>query len=137
MDPYCTLVPKLTGTDFHEIRRKAFAIYRTIAAKTKRKPYIRSAYFGHEKIFLAFFWDHLFDLSARNRVRRLKFYPCALDLVAHSKSKPTVKINPNNLSEKLSRFIGITRNNERFAVQIKEDLKRKEKHLISIFPIDV
>lgn len=61
MKAYQTKTAKLSGTDFHEVHKKAFAIYQKIAKKTKRRPYIRSAYFKKEKIFLTLFWPHLHE----------------------------------------------------------------------------
>jgi len=61
MKAYKTKASKLAGTDFHEVRKKAFALYQNIQRRSHRRPYIRSAYFKKEKIFLALFWQHLFD----------------------------------------------------------------------------
>lgn len=51
------------------------------------------------------------------------------------KSKRRTK-NPNNSKEMLYRFYGTDANNEIFCVQIKENLKKKQKFLISVFPVD-
>ena len=50
MNVYQTKVKKLQGTDFREVRKKAFAVYQQITKKSKRKPYIRSVYFKKEKM---------------------------------------------------------------------------------------
>ncbi|NIA02251.1 MAG: hypothetical protein GWP15_02615 [Nitrospirae bacterium] len=126
---------KLPGTNFREVRKKAFKFYQQIKKRTKRKPYVRSAYFKKDKIFLDLFWSHLFE--KRNFVdlmRRIKFYPCALELIRNSSLEPTSKENPNKSSEILHRFVGVIPNKEIFFVQIKENKRNGQKYLISVFP---
>jgi hypothetical protein len=53
----------------------------------------------------------------------------------NARVEPIIKSNPNKLAEKLYRFVGMTADNELFAIQVKEDLKRGEKHFISVFPL--
>ena len=134
VDIYHTQISKLTGTDYREVLRKANAVYRKIASKTKRKPYVRSMYFKKEKIFLNYFWQHLYQKNRPDRLRRLEFYACALDLVVHSRVHPNIMRNPEKQSEVLYRFKGITRTKEFFTVQIKEDPRNKNKHFISVYP---
>ena len=134
MKTYKTKSIILAGTSYKEISKKAFGLYNGIRRKTKRRPYIRSAYFKKDKIFLDYFWQHLWGKNWRDRVRRLKYYPCALDLIKNSRGDPTSKQNPNNSAEILHRFAGITRTKELFFIQIKEDKKTDQKSLISIFP---
>lgn len=126
---------KLAGSDFHEVNLKAKEVYYQISKKTKRKPYVRSAYFNKEKIFLSLFWQHLFEKQNwRDRVRRLKYFQCGLELIEHSKQKPATEENINKSGELLHRFAGITKNQELFFVQIKENKRNGQKFLISIFP---
>jgi hypothetical protein len=132
---YHTKIPKLIGTDYREINRNARRVFKNIASRTRRKPYIRSAYFKKEKVFLDYFWRHVEEMHWKDRIRRLRYYSCGLDLIVNSHVKPMIKNNPNRTSEILYRFTGITMNKELFAVQIKEDLKREEKHFISVFPL--
>lgn len=134
MKVYQTKVKRLAGTDYREIHSKALVIYKQIKNKTKRKPYIRSSYFKSDKIFLDYFWRHLWEKNWRDRVRRLKYYPCALDLIKNSKAEPVSKQNPNKPTEILHRFAGLTRDKELFFIQIKEDKKTNQKFLMSIFP---
>ena len=125
----------MAGTDFHEVCKKAERIYKPIKNRTKRKPYVRSAYFKKDKIFINLFWQHLFDKKNwRDRTRRLKYFNCALELIRHSKFEPKSKENPNKKSEILHRFAGVTCDNDLFFVQIKEDKKIGHKWLMSIFP---
>ncbi|MFA6486421.1 MAG: hypothetical protein WCT40_03575 [Candidatus Magasanikbacteria bacterium] len=137
MQIYKTRAKKFAGTDFGEVHRQAFGLYTEIKKKSKRRTYIRSAYFAKEKIFLDLYWHHLFEKSNwRDRVRRMKFFGCAVELIQTSHFKPNQTKNPNEPKEMLYRFYGTDANNEIFCVQIKENLKKKQKFLISVFPVD-
>lgn len=133
---YETKIKKLSGTSYDEVYPQALSTYKKIASKTKRRPYIRSLYFNKEKIFLDYFWDHLRTKNHRDRTRRLKYYECALDLIKNAKIEPTSKINPNKSSEILHRFMGKTKNNDLFYVQITERINKKDKYFTSVFPTD-
>ncbi|MSU75059.1 MAG: hypothetical protein EXS55_00885 [Candidatus Magasanikbacteria bacterium] len=75
MPAYKTKAKKLPGTHWWQVSRKAFGLYKQITSKTKRRPYIRSAYFNKQKIFLGLFWSHLHEKdNIRDKVRRLKFF---------------------------------------------------------------
>ncbi|MDP2643096.1 MAG: hypothetical protein Q8P62_04610 [Candidatus Peregrinibacteria bacterium] len=132
---YQTKASILSGTDFREVQKKALAIYAKIKRRSKRIPYVRSAYFQKDKIFLPLFWQHLWDKEKwQDRMRRLKYYASAIELIHHNKFAPKSKENPNKTSEILHRFTGITKENYIFYVQIKENKKSGRKDLISIFP---
>lgn len=135
MKIYQTKIRKLTGTDFREVYWKACGFYRQIKKRTKRRPYIRSIYFKKDKIFLELFWQHLFEKpNWRDRTRRLKYFPCAIELIQKSRFQPISKENPNKRSEILHRFTGITPNGYLFRIQIKEDKRTNQKWLISVYP---
>ncbi|QQR83690.1 hypothetical protein IPJ72_00545 [Candidatus Peregrinibacteria bacterium] len=134
MNTYLSRKTLIPGTNDQEVYKKAILIYRRLIAHTKRRPYVRSAYFGNQKIFLNYFWQHLWQKNWKDRTRRLKLFACAIDLIKHSKFLTSTKINPNNHSELLHRFFGKSRGGESFVVQIKENITNGEKHLISIFP---
>ena len=133
--PYITKVSKITGTNYAEVKKNAGIVFKEIKSKTKRRPYIRSAYFNKEKIFFDYFWNHLLGKSFKERVRRLKFFPCAIDLIKNSKIAPTSEENVDNRKEILHRFLGQTRNKEIFFVQIKENKKTGKKYFMSRFPL--
>lgn len=133
MEAYRTQIKKIAGNDYFEIYDSAFKIYQRIKKRTKRKPYIRSKYFKNNKIFLDYFWSHLHQKNWRDRRRRLRFYPCALDLLKNNQIAPVSKQNSENSSEILHRFIGQTKDNETFYVQVKENINTDKKFLISIF----
>jgi hypothetical protein len=134
MKIFQTKIQKLPGTDYSEVYPQAFAIFKDYKRKTKRRPHVRSAYFNKEKIFLDYFWEHLHQKNSKDRVRRLKFYPCALELIKNSRAEPITKENPNKRSEILHRFAGATPEKELFFVQINEDKRTNKKFLLSVFP---
>jgi hypothetical protein len=136
MKSFSTDIKPLSGTNYSEIHPKAWALYKQIASKTKRRPYVRSAYFKKDKIFLNYFWDHIWQKNLRDRTRRLIYYPCGLDLIQNSRIEPESKINANRKSEVLHRFIGMAPDKKLFSVQIKEDRKSGQKHFISVFPYE-
>src|SRR5690606_9949388 len=113
---YQTKAKKLPGTRYVEVRKKAFDLYTIIKKRSKRRAYIRSAYFNKEKIFLSLFWDHLADKHHKDRTRRLKYFPCALELIRQTKFDPTSVENVDRKSEILHRFVGITAESEIFYV---------------------
>ncbi|MCR4277928.1 MAG: hypothetical protein NUV80_01805 [Candidatus Berkelbacteria bacterium] len=119
------------GRRYSDVAPIARRVFHDIEKKTKRRPYVRSNYFNKEKIFLTQFWQHLEKKNFGDRKRRLKYYRCALELVQLSTVRPTSR---KESGEMLYRFSGKSPNGELFHVQIREDLKAKEKHLISVFP---
>jgi len=132
---YKTKKQKISGTSFKEVNKTAKIIFKQITSKTKRTPYIRSKYFKKEKIFLNLFWSHLFEKREKDRVRRLKFYDCALDLIKNSTYDPETRENFRKKDELLHRFHGILASGEKFVVQVKENKRTKRKDLISIYPL--
>lgn len=135
MKIYKTKAKKLPGTNYSEVLSKALNFYSKIKKRTKRRPYIRSAYFKKDKIFLGLFWSHLKDsTNLRDKTRRLKLLPCAIELLEKSQIEPKSKENPNKKNEILHRFYGKTSKNEKFCVQIKLQKRNNHKYLISIFP---
>lgn len=137
MQYYKTRADKLPGTHWHQVMKKAFGLYKEIKSKSKRRPYLRSAHFDKEKIFLGIFWQNLHEKTNLNdKTRRLKYFPCAVELIQNSRIKPTTKPSKEETSVLLHRFAGITPDGDRFFVQIKEYTKNNQKWLISMFPDD-
>lgn len=92
MKIYRTKSKKLSGTKWPEVNKKALVLYKKIRAKTKRQPYIKSAYFNRDKIFLSLFWRHLHEkVNLRDKTRRIKYFPCAIELIQKSKLDPDRK----------------------------------------------
>lgn len=134
MKIYQTKEKKLSGTDYKEIHSKAIILYKQIKSKTKRKPYVRSAYFKNDKVFLEYFWQHIWQKNWRDRNRRLKYFLCALDLIKNSRMEPLSKQNPNKTGEILHRFAGVTKDKDLFFVQISENKRSGQKLFMSVFP---
>ncbi|KKP79665.1 MAG: hypothetical protein A2271_03170 [Candidatus Moranbacteria bacterium RIFOXYA12_FULL_35_19] len=134
MIPYQTKSKKISGTSYGEVMHGAMAVFDEIKKKTKRRPYIRSAYFKKEKIFLDYFREHLFQKSVKDRMQRLKYFKATCELIKYSKTGPIEKTELFEKKEILYRFAGLTMEKELFYVQIKEDKKRKRKYLMSCFP---
>jgi acyl carrier protein phosphodiesterase len=137
MNFYQSKLKAIGGSDYGEVHQVALQAYKKIAKRTKRRTYIRAAYFKKDKVFLGIFWDHLLQKNWRDRTRRLKFYICALDLIQNTRSKPETKDNPNNFKEIVHRFAGKTKEKELFYVQIKERKKDSEKSFVSVFPYNL
>jgi hypothetical protein len=133
MQIYQTKAGRLKGTDFTEVRKRAFFVFKQIKKKSKRHPYIRSAYFNKEKIFLNLFWQHLFEKPLGERLRRLKYFAAAVELLEGSRSEPELKMDPST-KEQFYRFSGRSKEGDLFYVQIKCKYPSNNKHLISIFP---
>lgn len=132
---YQAKTKKLSGTDFHEVYSHALKLFKSLKKKSKRRPYVRSAFFKKDKVFLDYFWGHLWQKKWQDRFRRLKFYACSLDLIQHSHVEQVSKENPNKRSEILHRFAGSSAEKELFFVQISEDKKTGNKNFLSVFPV--
>ncbi len=104
MIPYQTKIKKLPGTSYGEVKKAAFLLFNEIKRKTKRRPYIRSAYFKKQKVFFDFFWPHLFQKSPKERMRRLGYFEAALEVIKESRNHPTSQENPHRKGEILHRF---------------------------------
>ena len=112
MKIYKTNYPILPGSEFKEVHKHALSYYKRIKARTKRRPYVRSVYFRKSKVFLNLFWTHLFDKKNwKDRVRRLKYFPAAMNLIRNTRFDPISKNNPNKNNEILHRFYGKTSDN--------------------------
>ena len=133
-NPYRASTKPLRGSSWNEIAPQARHLLRFITRRTKRRPYIRSAYFRKDKIFFTYFWKHLGQRSHRQRAKRLRYLPCAIELIRHSRNEPELKENPNRHGEFLHRFYGVTPDGQTFVVQIKENKKTSRKELMSVFP---
>lgn len=133
--PYQTHCDPLPGTAASEVFPRARALLRAIGRRTKRQPYIRSAYFRKDKIFFTHFWRHLTEKPFPEQIRRLKFLPCALELLAHSRNEPLTRESAEEVGILLHRFAGLTKSKEPFYVQVKEYKRTNRKEFISVFPI--
>ena len=130
--PYQTKVKKFSGSRYGNLKKQATLLFNEISKKTKRRPYIRSAYFNKQKIFFDYFWPHLFQKNPKERTNRLKYFGAALEVIKKLRNHPTSEENPHKKREILHRFAGLTKDKELFYVQIKED--KREKIFYVLFP---
>jgi len=133
MKVYKTKIKEFAGTDYKEVYNHADKFYKSIKSKTKRRPYVRSAYFKKQKIFLGLFWSHLYEKNHWEKVRRMKLFACGIELICKSTFEPISKDNPNKFGEILHKFSGVTADGKTFFVQIKEDKRSGQKWLMSVF----
>jgi hypothetical protein len=137
MKVYQTKIKQISGSDYSEVYGNVWELYRQIKKKSKRKPYIRSAYFGNDKIFIDYFWEHLHQKHQSDRFRRLKFYSAAVDLLKNSRVLPTIKPHVNKPYYLLYRFLGKDPEGSTFAVQVLHGIKTNKKYFLSVFPYDI
>ena len=130
LDVHQAKTRKITNNHYSDIEKSARKIYTNIARRSKRNPYVRSRYFDGEKVFLKLFWEHLHQKHRYERRKRLRFYPCAIELLERNTHKPNII---HGSRETLYRFAGVTPNNEVFYVQVKKDTK-SDKYFMSVFP---
>lgn len=120
------------GSRFVDIVSQAKRLLKDLSKKTKRRPYIRSAYFNKEKVFLSFLWMHIMQKLPSDRARRLKYLPCAIELIKKSKSDPaTFEVDKGFIYH---RFAGKDFSGRLFYVQIKQNKRTGKKEFISLFP---
>lgn len=120
----------IPGHNYATVYKVARKVFNRLKSKTKRRAYIRSTYFKGEKIFFDNFWVHLNQKGPVERYKRLKFFDCAIELIQKSAHKPINKIEDRNFT--LYRFMGKCEE-KTFIVQIKEDIRRKQKFIMSVF----
>lgn len=133
---YRCRVKQLAGSDYHEVYALASNAYQKAKGSTKRRPYVRAVFYNKEKIFLPLFWEHLMQKHWKERVVRMKLFPCAIELLQRSTCMPISKQNPNKPAELLHRFLGITSENVEFVVQVRENKRTGEKWFMSAFPFE-
>lgn len=122
----------LPGTSLNEVlplARKEFHIIQK--RNPRRQPYIRSAYFKKDKIFINLYWEHLAQKHRADKVRRLKFYKCSIDLLRNTTITPEVVLEHSQL---LYRFYGESADGRKFCVQVKMEQRTGRKDFISAFP---
>lgn len=117
------------------VYKLARRIFKRVQARTKRKPYLRSAYFNDKnKIFFDYFWIHLSQKPPKERMRRLRFFEAALELIRHSRYHPHSIFTADMPGESFHRFGGMTKRGTKFFVQIKEHKRTGRKQFMSVFP---
>lgn len=136
MKVYLSRHSELPGTSLSEVVARARHEYHLIQKKTPRRvPYVRSKYFVKDKIFISNFWDHLNQKSSKERVRRLKLYSCAIDLLRNSPHTPDTVYMRTDMDVVLHRFYGRTKEGGFFCVQVKASKRTNRKDFMSVFPV--
>ena len=125
----------LAGHRFIAIIPEVRRIFRTIQKRTKRKPYVRSAYFGKNKIFFDFFWQHMQEKLPSDRARRLIYFPCAIELLRNSRYDPETFIDSRYPNVIKHRFKGVTPDGKQFGVVVHEDRKTDKKQLLTMYAL--
>lgn len=137
MRVYHSEYSQLPGSALGEVMKRARHEYHKVQKRTPRRvPYVRSKYFTKDKIFINTFWEHLNQKAPKERVRRLKLYLCALDLVRNTTYAPVTIYTNTNKDIGLHRFHGQTKDGQYFCVQIKEIKRTNRKDFISVFPVN-
>ena len=135
MRVYKSRYKKLSGSSLEELTKLARKQYHTIQKRTlRRAPYVRSKYFTKDKIFINSFWEHMNQKSPKERVKRLKYYQCAIDLIRNTSLSPDTVYTYTNMNVGLHRFYGQTKAGEYFCVQISENKRTHRKEFMSVFP---
>jgi hypothetical protein len=123
------------GTSYAEAMKLARREYHVIQKRTpRRQAYVRSAYFKKDKIFINQFWVHLDQKSSTDRLRRLKLFACAIDVIRNCPNAPEIMQNPNKADEALYRYHAQTNSGQSFSVQIRENKTTGCKDFMSVFP---
>lgn len=136
MATYKSRYELLPGSSYEELIKQARQVYHGLQKSTPRRvPYIRSKYFNKEKVFINVFWEHLNQKSRKERVARLKYYKCALDLLSHGGNSPNTIIPNTEKQAVLYRFYGFTKSSQCFCVQVKENSRNKRKDFLSVYPV--
>jgi hypothetical protein len=132
MKPYKSKAELLSGSSYDEVlvlARREFDKIQKIAPR--RNAYVRSTYFSKSKVFVSpLYWNHLMQEHRKNRVKRLKFYKAAIDLLRNSRFEPhTIFRN----GDYLHRFYGITKEDIEYCVQVKQDKRTGRLDFMSVF----
>jgi hypothetical protein len=132
MELYQSKFDTIRGSDYARVERAAQRVFNIAAHQTKRTPYIRSRYFDGRKVFLPLYWNHLMEKVRSERKRRMRYIEPGFDLVRNTRQQPLIY---HRDGVTYYRFFGVTKGNSIYAVQVKEESKRKRLYLVSVFPI--
>lgn len=136
MQVFQSKLGKLPGSSLKEVMKLARQEYHAIQKRSPRRtPYVRSKYFIKSKIFLNTFWGHLNQKSPKERVRRLKLYGCALDLLRDTTCDPESTYTYVDMHTGLHRLYGREKGGSYYCVQVKENKRNDRKDFISVFPV--
>jgi hypothetical protein len=132
---YRSKFDKIPDTSHASVLRLARYEYHQIQKRTpRRQAYVRSQYFRRDKVFINQFWDHVMQKRPGDQLRRLRLYPCAIDLIRNTTASPDTIFGRDDMNVSLHRFYGQTKSGELFCVQIKQDKRTGRKDFMSVFP---
>lgn len=124
----------LAGTSYKEVLSAARMQYHLIEKRNPRRlPYVRSAYFMSDKVFLNIFWDHLKQKHPSDQVRRLRLYRCAIDALQYATTEVEAYAPSTDTSVILYRLHAVTKEGVQFCVQVKFNKDSGRKDMMSAF----
>ena len=136
MNLYKSKLLSLPGSSLSEVIALARHEYHVIQKRTPRRvPYVRSRYFTKDKIFINTFWEHTNKKSPQERVRRLKLYTCAIDLLRNTTIPPNTIHTNTDKNTSYHQFYGITGDGVAFCVRVNENKRNGRKDFTSVYPI--
>lgn len=128
---------QLPGSSYDEISPHARKLHHIIEKRTKRQAYVRSTYFRRgkrgDKVFINLYWEDLAKKSRKKKTERLKLYSAAIDLLIHSPFESEVVVSEAAPNLIYHRFYGVTRDNIRYCVQVKQDMRTGRLDFMSAF----
>lgn len=134
MKVYKSKYARIAGTSYDEVIKNARREYRNIQARTKRQPYVRSKYFGGEKIFINIFFNHLVQKRKGEQIVRAKLFLPAVDLLRNNNIPSDTIFSKDDRNTIFHRFYGVTKDKVEFAVQVKQNKRTDRKDFMSVFP---
>jgi len=136
MNVYKSKANELRGTNLEEITKLARRHYHIIESKNPHRiPHVKSKYFTKGKVFINNYWEHNNQKTPRERMMRLRLYPCAIDLLRNTTYPPDTIYTNVDMNIGLHRFYGQTPNGKYFCIQVQENKRNGRKEFISVFPI--
>lgn len=140
MKVYQSKALSIPGTSYDDLIGKVRKEEDKIRKLTMRRPYVRSSYFvegkNKSKVFIEHFLPHTMQKGRKTRVKRLKLYNAAIDLLRNTRHDPEVILKNDMPSHILYKFHGITRDRIKFCVQVKQHKRTGRKDFMSVFPND-
>ncbi len=130
----------ISGSSYNEVIGRVRKEEDKIRRLTMRRPYVRSSYFvegkNKSKVFIENFLPHIMQKGRKTRVKRLKLYNGAIDLLRNSRHEPEVILKSDLPAHILYKFHGVTKDGVQFCVQVKQHKRTGRKDFMSVYPKD-
>ncbi len=140
MKVYQSKASSINGSAYTELIGRVRKEEDKIRKLTMRRPYVRSSYFtegkNKSKVFIEYFLPHTMQKGYKTRVKRLKLYNAAIDLLRNTRHEPEVILKADMPAYILYKFHGITKNGVKFCVQVKQHKRTGRKDFMSVYPTD-